>query len=118
MKILLVFLVFVSCAKAPDGWNSIMGTRPYAMRIHPDQRYGADSDWSKGFNDGCLTGMESMSTGFNRVNSPKIDGWKLTGRDPSNPNLPHPTIKSSKVYGKGWFDGYEHCTYQYDWWVL
>lgn len=112
---LLALTHIASCAKAPDGWNAFV--RPQFMRLHPDQRYGADHDWTKGFNDGCVTAMEGFG-GTHSMLSPRIDGWKLTGRNPKNPNEPHPEIQSAKVYGKGWFDGYEHCTYSYDWWVL
>ena len=115
--VLVLSFLFASCTQAPDGWNSRYG-RPEFMRINPDQRYGADNDWTKGFNDGCVTAMEGQGAGMWRVNSPKIDGWKITGRNPKNPKEPHPEIKSGKIYSKGWFDGYEHCTYQVDWWVL
>ena len=115
-NIMLLVLLF-GCSKAPEGWNAI--GRPYHMRLHPEQRkLGPNHDWTKGFNDGCVTAMESLASGLFRVNKPRVDGWKLTGRDPKNPEKPHPEIKSGKIYSKGWFDGYEHCTYQYDWWVL
>ncbi|MFT4967739.1 MAG: hypothetical protein ACI9CD_000751 [Candidatus Deianiraeaceae bacterium] len=113
-KIVMYVALLVGCAKAPDGWT---GSRFVFMRIHPDQRYGADHDWTKGFNDGCKTAA-SDAKGVFQLMKPEIDGWKLTGRDPNSPESPHPEIKSSKVYGKGWFDGFEHCTYEYDWWVL
>jgi hypothetical protein len=118
LRITICFVVMlntIGCAKAPEGWSAF--ARPRFMRMHHDQNYGADNDWTKGFNDGCVTATEG-SGGLHSMLSPRIDGWKLTGRNPKNPKEPHPEIKSAKIYGKGWFDGYEHCTYQYDWWAL
>lgn len=114
---LLCIMCFSSCTQKPEGWNAV--GRPYFMRMDKSMReYKGDHDWTKGFNDGCTTGMAGQGGGILRVNKPRIDGWKLTGRDPKNPEKPHPEIKNSTIYGKGWWDGYEHCTYQYDWWVL
>ena len=118
IKFIIICITIISCAKAPEGWDHRIG-RSWFMRIHPDQRQlGADNDWTKGFNDGCVTGYENAMSGLYRIISPRIDGWKITGRDPNNPEAPHPEIKSAKVYVRAWFDGFEHCTYQYDWWVL
>ncbi len=114
---LLIIFGIISCAKAPKDWHSRFG-RPYFMRINPEQYEVSDNDWKEGFNDGCVSGMETHSAGINRINAPQIDGWKMTGRDPNNPDAPHPIIKSGPTYTIGYMDGYEHCTYQYDWWVL
>jgi hypothetical protein len=111
----LILFGLVACAKAPDGWNAPV--RPWLMKIDDTNRYGADDDWTKGFNDGCVTGLDD-SRGVYQMLAPKIDGWKLTGRNPENPDEPHPEIQSARTYSRAWFDGFEHCTYQYDWWVL
>ena len=116
-KFLLVGLVLVcSCAKAPSGWNAPI--RPYAMRISETNRLPVDSDFTKGFNDGCVGAQSIITAGAPQMMHPRVDGWKMTGRDPNNPEKPHPDIKSGKDYLNAWFDGFEHCTYYYDWWVL
>lgn len=115
MNKVLFLLLFFACAKAPDGWNH--GPRPWFMKMHPDQRYGKDDDWTKGFNDGCISGTYDNG-GIYKLYGPAIDGWKLTGRNPKDPSQPHPEIKSGKTYSRAWFDGYEECTYQWDWWVF
>ena len=117
IALITVIVGMQSCAKAPKDWHSRIG-RPYFMRIDPKQYEVSDNDWKEGFNDGCATGMEVHSAGINRINSPQVDGWKMTGRNKLNPEEPHPVIKSGPTYTVGYMDGYEHCTYQYDWWVL
>lgn len=114
---LIVIAGVASCAKAPKDWHSTAG-RPYSMRINPQQYEVSDNDWKEGFNDGCVTGMQLGSSGAQRMAAPQVDGWKMTGRNKANPDEPHPLIKSAPVYMSGYMDGYEHCFYQYDWWVF
>lgn len=115
---LATFALLYGCYKAPDGWNAPF--RPYRMRISDSDttRLGADDDVSKGFNDGCVSAMTIITVGLPQAMAPRIDGWKMTGRNPENPKESHPEIKSGKIYTDAFMDGFEHCTYQYDWWVL
>ncbi len=114
---LIIVVGVTSCAKAPKDWNNKYA-RPYSMRINPEQYELSDNDWKEGFNDGCVTAMQLASSGAQRIAAPQVDGWKMTGRNPENPNEPHPVIKFGEFYTRGYMDGYEHCTYQYDWWIF
>ena len=115
-KKVLLCLVVCACAKAPTGWNAPF--RPYAMRIDDSTRLPADEDITKGFNDGCVSAQSIATVGLPQTMKPRVDGWKMTGRNPNDPSKPHPDVKSGKIYHGAWFEGFEHCTYYYDWWVL
>ena len=116
LRVLFLSGLVCSCAKAPNGWNAPF--RPYAMRVSEINRLPADDDFTKGFNDGCVGAQSIITVGLPQAMHPRVDGWKMTGRDPNDPSKPHPEIKSGKNYHGAWFDGFEHCTYYYDWWVL
>ena len=115
-KKVFLCVLLCACAKAPTGWNAPF--RPYAMRIDDSTRLPANEDITKGFNDGCVTAESIVTAGLPQTMAPRVDGWKMTGRDPNDPSKPHPDVKSGKIYHGAWFEGFEHCTYYYDWWVL
>ncbi len=74
-----------------------------------------------GFNDGCQTFTGIMAGGWQRTLPHRVDGWKLTGKNPKDPSRPHPTINTKEkleIYQNAFDEGMEHCTYEYDWWVL
>ena len=80
----------------PKSWNWGNLPRPYMARGLPDD----DSDYSKGFRDGCKSVLSMVAEGMVRNVKDEYDGWLLT---------------RNRVYATGFVDGEEHCTYIYDW---
>ena len=84
----------------PDSWNwPWWKARTYMARGLPD----GDTDYHRGFRDGCQTYLGMVSQGPLRNSFGKYDGWKLT---------------SSSMYASGVYDGEEHCAYIYDWDII
>lgn len=104
----LVFLAFIllltSCGAfwepMPKGWNWGLKPRPTTgMRNFPS----ADTEYGKGFKDGCASAWDVVTRGLTSDLKAKFDYKR--------------SLKSSD-YGNGWWDGMEQCTYIIDWDVL
>lgn len=81
----------------PKGWNwSIFKPRPgTGMRGFPS----ADTEYGKGFKDGCTSAWDAVTRGMTSDLGSKFDYKRsLKGAD----------------YGNGWWDGFEQCTYIVD----
>lgn len=94
--------VITSCSllvePMPKSWNWGATPRPLTgVSNFPP----ADTDYGKGFKDGCGTAWDAVSKGLlSEVNKRNIDPSKLG---------------SNSDYSTGWFDGFEQCTYILDW---
>lgn len=98
----LILLSLVSCSlfiePMPKGWNyKFLQPRPLTgIKNFPP----ADTDYGKGFKDGCAAAFDSVGKGLiTEYNYAKFD-YK---RSVDNPD-----------YKSGWWDGYEQCTYIID----
>ncbi len=82
----------------PKTWN--WGARPRPLTGVANFP-SADTDYGKGFKDGCSAGWDAVSKGLLS---------EFTGKeiDPSK-------LGTSSDYSTGWFDGLEQCTYILDW---
>ena len=60
----------------------------------------ADTDYGKGFRDGCQSAWDAVSKGLLGDIGVKYDFRRM---------------KQSSDYDTGWNDGYEQCTYILDW---
>ena len=81
----------------PKSWNWGMKPRPLSgIRNFPS----AETEYGKGFRDGCVTAWDAVSKGLLSDLSPKFDFKRL---------------QKSADYNTGWWDGYEQCTYILDW---
>jgi hypothetical protein len=102
----------------PDGW----GAKPPAGSVfnkYPRVDKAKYKDYSDGFNDGCSTFYSIVGVGVARLHSVKVDGWKLTNKNPKTGQSPHPDLGSEPgLYATGFGDGMEHCTYNIDWNIL
>jgi hypothetical protein len=124
MKTIMMFastisiLMLTSCLiqKAPNGYGNAFKPRPLNMKMISN--YSAESDWQKGFNDGCQSATGIMAGGLPRILPDAVNGWRLTGKNPLNPAEKNPEIADKGLYGTGFNDGFEQCTYHYDWWVF
>ena len=84
----------------PESWNwQWWKARPYMARGLPD----GDTDYHRGFRDGCKGSLGMVAQGPLRNTQGAYDGWKLT---------------SSDLYATGFYDGEEHCAYIFDWDII
>ena len=84
----------------PKSWDwPWWKARPYMARGLPD----GDTDYHRGFRDGCKGLWGVVAQGPLRNLTPQYDGWKMT---------------SSSLYASGMYDGEEHCAYIYDWDII
>jgi hypothetical protein len=96
ITILLSFLT--SCYESmPKSWNWGMKPRPLTgVRGFPE----ADTDYGKGFRDGCTNGLISSGK-----------GWTDTLQNQLNPVM----MVGNPDYSSGWTDGFDQCVYILDW---
>ncbi len=81
----------------PKSWQWGMKPRPTTgMRNFPP----ADTEYGKGFRDGCTSAWDVVTTGLTSDLQAKFDYKRML---------------NSSDYNTGWFDGYEQCTYIVDW---
>lgn len=99
----------------PEGWGRFKIPAPTAFNKFP---YGKDRDWQQGFADGCQSYYSIVGVGAARLLPVKIDGWKMTGKNPLTGKSPHPEIKDANLYMTGFEDGMEDCTYAIDWNII
>lgn len=59
-----------------------------------------DTDYGKGFQDGCISAWDAVSKGLTSDLKAKFDYKRY--------------VKNGD-YGNGWGDGIEYCTHIYDW---
>jgi hypothetical protein len=98
----IIILTFLTACphSMPDTWDWGMKPRPYSgMRGFP----AADTDYGKGFKDGCEGILAAVSKGATELLQSKV-----------NPVL----MSKNPDYATGWWDGMEQCTYITDWEVL
>ena len=98
---ILILLLLTSCnalwEPMPKSWNWGMKPRPTTgIRGFPP----ADTDYGKGFQDGCVAAWDAVSKGLTGDLKPRFDYKRYT---------------KNADYGNGWGDAIEHCTYIYDW---
>jgi len=84
----------------PNSWNWGIKPRPTTgMRNFPS----ADTEYGKGFKDGCASAWDAVARGLLSDLKAKFDYKRL---------------QKSSDYGTGWWDGYEQCTYIIDWEII
>lgn len=84
----------------PKSWNWGATPRPLSgVKNFPP----ADSEYGKGFRDGCQSAWDSVGKGMLGDIGAKYDFKRM---------------KKSGDYDTGWGDGYEQCTYVLDWDVV
>ena len=103
-KLLTVILLTASLSSCyesmPKSWNWGIKSRPLTgMRNFPS----TNTDYGKGFKDGCEGIWTVVSKGAIDLIKPKL-----------NPVL----MSKNPDYANGWYDGMEQCTYVVDWDVL
>ena len=105
-KIFLLFTIFFlsSCSlfiePMPETWNWGIKPRPLTgVRGFPE----ADTEYGKGFKDGCQAAWDSVTTGLSGDLKSRYDYKRMT---------------KSGDYDTGWWDGMEQCVYIVDWDVL
>jgi hypothetical protein len=84
----------------PKSWN--WGTKPRPLtgvKNFPP----ADSEYGKGFKDGCSSAFDATTRGLTSELKP-VYNFKRMQKSPD--------------YDRGWWDGYEQCTYIVDWEVI
>ncbi len=80
----------------PKGWQWGFKPRPLTgVRNFPP----ADTEYGKGFRDGCTSAWDAVSKGLLS---------DLTGK------YDYKRMLKSPDYNTGWWDGYEQCTYILD----
>ena len=105
ISLLLMLISLCSCGifveRMPKSWN--WGGRPRPLtgvKNFPS----TDSEYGKGFKDGCGSGWDVVSKGLlSDINGHKYDFKRM---------------QKSPDYNSGWWDGYEQCTYLMDWDVV
>jgi hypothetical protein len=103
-KVVVIFLLTLclgSCGilaePMPKSWNWGIKPRPLTgMRNFPP----ADTEYGKGFKDGCASAWDAVTTGLTSDLKGKFDYRRML---------------NSPDYNTGWWDGYEQCTYVVDW---
>ncbi len=82
----------------PRNWHNNFKPRPLTgVRGFP----GTESEYGKGFKDGCHTSYDVVTKGIlSDINEKKYDFKRM---------------QKSPDYNTGWWDGYEQCTYIMDW---
>jgi hypothetical protein len=105
-KIFLLFTILLlsSCSlfiePMPESWNWGFKPRPLTgVRGFPP----ADTEYGKGFKDGCHAAWDSTTTGMTGDLQAKYD---------------YKRMQKSGDYDNGWWDGMEQCVYIMDWDVL
>ena len=99
--ILLTLFLISSCYESmPKSWNWGAKSRPLTgVRNFPP----ADTDYGRGFKDGCEGIWRVVTKGATSTLKPKFNPTLMT----KNPD-----------YAAGWYDGMEQCVYIVDWDVL
>lgn len=88
------FLIF---DPTPSSWDWGVKPRPMTgMRNFPD----ANTQYGRGFKDGCQAGLDSVGTGLVGDLNSKYD-YKRSQKEAD--------------YDSGWWDGFEQCVYITDW---
>jgi hypothetical protein len=97
---ILIIIFISSCESMPETWDWGMQARPLTgVRNFPP----SDTDYGKGFKDGCESTLSVVGKGWVDATTPKMNPVLMT----KNPD-----------YASGWWDGHEQCTYILDWDVL
>lgn|GEM_PF-5887158 len=112
LSVLNVLLLQGCLGSMPRGWGLFKPKMPFFH--HGNTFLDGKNDFTTGFNDGCQTVLVLTSGAFQLLPT-KIDGWKLTGKNPNGTNTPHPEIKDANLYDTGFGEGFETCFYYYDW---
>ena len=108
---IMLFCLCSCLGEMPKGW----GLKPRMPYFHSGKTFlDGKNDYTTGFWDGCQT-MLTLTGGAMTSLPVKIDGWKLTGKNPDGKGGPHPQIKDKGLYVTGFWDGFEDCFYYYDW---
>ncbi len=99
VTLLPFLLLMTSCGllfeSTPKGWG--MSPHPLTgVKNFPS----TDSEYGKGFKDGCHSGWNVIAKGF------------VT--DVSKSKFDYKRMQKGADYGVGWWDGYEQCTYILD----
>ncbi len=100
--LLLIITSLSSCSlfvePMPSSWNWGAKPRPLTgIKNFPS----TESEYGKGFKDGCGAGWEAVTKGLlGDINDKRFD-YKRHIKSPD--------------YNNGWWDGYEQCTYVVDW---
>lgn len=85
----------------PKHWNRGFAPRPLTgLKNFPS----ADTDYGKGFKDGCGAAYDAVSKGL-------LSDLHGAGLDPKS-------LGTNADYTTGWEDGMEQCTYILDWNVV
>jgi hypothetical protein len=80
----------------PKGWDWGFKSRPLTgVRNFPP----ANTEYGKGFKDGCVSAWDAVSKGLTGDLAPKFS---------------YKRMQKSPDYGTGWWDGFEQCTYIID----
>ena len=80
----------------PKSWNWGLKPRPLTgVKNFPP----ADTEYGKGFRDGCMSAWDAVSKGLSSDLKAKFDFKRM---------------QKSEDYGTGWWDGWEQCTYVLD----
>jgi len=98
-----LFILLINCScnlffqPMPSSWKWGLKPRPLTgVANFPS----SDSEYGKGFRDGCVAGWDSVGKGV-------ITDLKQV--------YEYKRLKKSPDYNTGWFEGYEHCTCILDW---
>ena len=99
-----IIILLTSChafwEPMPKSWNWGIKPRPTTgMRNFPP----TDTEYGKGFKDGCSSAFDAVSRGMPSGLYPKFD---------------YKRMQKSSDYNDGWWDGYEQCTYIIDWEII
>ncbi len=102
---IIIILFLTSCTAIwdpmPKSWNWGMKPRPsIGIRNFPP----ADTDYGKGFKDGCSVAWNAITKG-------------IIG-DINESVYNYDRMKKNSDYNVGWWDGFEQCTYITDWEVV
>ncbi len=81
----------------PKSWKWGMKPRPLTgVKNFPSP----ETDYGKGFQDGCIAAWDTVASGALSDLTPTIDAHKFG---------------TSSDYSTGWYEGLEQCTYILDW---
>lgn len=85
----------------PKSWHWGLKPRPLTgVKGFPE----TDTEYGKGFKDGCSTAWDAVSKGLLAdINDKRYDFKRM---------------QKSSDYNTGWWDAYEQCTYIMDWDVV
>ncbi len=101
----LIAIIFLSnCSlfveSMPKGWNWGAKPRPLTGVGHFPS---GDTEYGKGFKDGCASGWDAVAKGLAGELKAKYDFKRM---------------QKSPDYNSGWWDGYEQCIYILDWEIV